>query len=393
MAEYNAGLPKYNEYKKADEDHLLETTGKQLRKLMSWVDETADDAPGGAPGEGNGGHVAGRAGRAPRVTVDDYLGPAERRFFGQGYKRAEQRLTGISVGTRPDGKGFARGRAAVRYPDDWSRKGSVDQLPHLSTIDVLLLAGEATELYLTHALGLDPAQRRTLVLRRVRIKAGRVPVEEELGDFGVNAVISAPRDVDTSGSGRLISTADCQVGALRVRLDIEHPPGATASPSATYADPDALLGSGGLRPYAQLHTTKTQVMEDLDVNVRQHTAHAVTSVRSTAPDTLVAEGLESSTYRATSVVDAFVVALQLGQILLYELDAVPRAESNTMWMRQTVLEVGEPRRPVVGPGRITVRLENTELLTTGTGETWRSADVVGRLDHLSIRCSIAHRLP
>ncbi|AKG45716.1 ketol-acid reductoisomerase [Streptomyces xiamenensis] len=39
MAEYNAGLPKYNEYKKADEDHLLETTGRDLRKLMSWVDD------------------------------------------------------------------------------------------------------------------------------------------------------------------------------------------------------------------------------------------------------------------------------------------------------------------------------------------------------------------
>jgi ketol-acid reductoisomerase len=39
MAEYNAGLPRYNELKKADGDHLLETTGKELRKLMSWVDE------------------------------------------------------------------------------------------------------------------------------------------------------------------------------------------------------------------------------------------------------------------------------------------------------------------------------------------------------------------
>ncbi|SCD58245.1 ketol-acid reductoisomerase [Streptomyces sp. TverLS-915] len=39
MKEYEAGLPKYSEYKKADEEHLLETTGKELRKLMSWVDE------------------------------------------------------------------------------------------------------------------------------------------------------------------------------------------------------------------------------------------------------------------------------------------------------------------------------------------------------------------
>ncbi|MER7766539.1 ketol-acid reductoisomerase [Kitasatospora sp. NPDC096140] len=41
IAEYKAGLPKYNEYKKADEDHLLETTGKKLRSLMSWVNEKA----------------------------------------------------------------------------------------------------------------------------------------------------------------------------------------------------------------------------------------------------------------------------------------------------------------------------------------------------------------
>ncbi|NJQ03010.1 ketol-acid reductoisomerase [Streptomyces zingiberis] len=41
MEEYHSGLPKYNQYKKADADHKLETTGKELRKLMSWVDEQA----------------------------------------------------------------------------------------------------------------------------------------------------------------------------------------------------------------------------------------------------------------------------------------------------------------------------------------------------------------
>ncbi|AXI79563.1 ketol-acid reductoisomerase [Peterkaempfera bronchialis] len=41
MAEYKGGLKKYNAYKKADSEHLLETTGRKLRKLMSWVDEEA----------------------------------------------------------------------------------------------------------------------------------------------------------------------------------------------------------------------------------------------------------------------------------------------------------------------------------------------------------------
>ncbi|WP_049572413.1 ketol-acid reductoisomerase [Streptomyces sp. SBT349] len=39
MDEYNAGLPRYNEYKKQDGDSLLESTGRDLRKLMSWVEE------------------------------------------------------------------------------------------------------------------------------------------------------------------------------------------------------------------------------------------------------------------------------------------------------------------------------------------------------------------
>ncbi|WP_330459973.1 ketol-acid reductoisomerase [Streptomyces sp. NBC_00820] len=41
MDEYHGGLKKYNEYKDQDSEHLLETTGKQLRKLMSWVNDEA----------------------------------------------------------------------------------------------------------------------------------------------------------------------------------------------------------------------------------------------------------------------------------------------------------------------------------------------------------------
>ncbi|WP_405822534.1 ketol-acid reductoisomerase [Streptomyces sp. NBC_01390] len=41
MAEYHGGLKKYNEYKAQDEQSLLETTGKELRKLMSWVNDEA----------------------------------------------------------------------------------------------------------------------------------------------------------------------------------------------------------------------------------------------------------------------------------------------------------------------------------------------------------------
>ncbi|MEV7596085.1 AvrD family protein [Kitasatospora sp. NPDC089797] len=332
--------------------------------------------------------------RTHRATVDDYLGPGEKRFFGEGYKRADQRLTDIRVGVGPDGVGHVRARARVRYPDDWSRKGKRNQRPHLSSIDVLLLAGEATELHLAHVLGLDAEQRSTARLRRVRMKAGTSPVEEDLDAFPVEATITelpyGGGDPDTR-----LSIADCRVGALRVQCEVEHPAGVVRSEPGAYDGPDALLGSAALRPYAAAHRAKYQLIERLAVDFTTNSAYATVSsgFRESAAADAPVRGLESHSHRSTSILDVFVATIQLGQILLYEIDGVPRSESNTLWMRQTVLDIADPHRPVTDPEPLSVRLEGTELLTSRDGETWRLVDIVGRLRHMSVRCSAAHRLP
>ncbi|GHF69211.1 hypothetical protein GCM10018790_53990 [Kitasatospora xanthocidica] len=330
--------------------------------------------------------------RPRRVTVDDYLGPGEKRFFGEGYKRAHQRLTDIRVSGGPDGTGSVRALASVRYPDDWSKKGKHNQRPHLSSIDVLLLAGEAAEVHLAHVLGLDAEQRGTARLRRVRMKAGTSPVEEELDEFPVAATVTELPGASPDPSRR-VSAVDCQVGALRARLEIEHPAGAARTEPGSYADPDELLGSAALRPYGAAHRSKYQVIEGLSVDFPANSAAATVSSRFRSDQDLPVRGLEGYSHRATSILDVFVAAIQLGQILLYEIDGVPRSESNTLWMRQTVLDIGDPRQPVTVPDRLTVRLDETELLTSRDGETWRLVDIVGGFRHMSVRCSAAHRLP
>ncbi|MFE6051075.1 AvrD family protein [Kitasatospora sp. NPDC056446] len=330
--------------------------------------------------------------RPDRVTVDDYLGPGEKRFFGEGYKRARQRLTDVRVGPGPDGTATVTALATVRYPDDWSKKGKRNQRPHLSSIDVLLLAGEAAEVYLAHVLGLDAGQRAAARLRRVRMKAGTSPVEEDLDLFPVEAAVSELPGA--SGDPRVrVSVADCRVGALRVRLEIEHPAGATRTGPGSYADPDELLGSAALRPYGTAHQAKYQVIEGLAVDFPANSAAATVSSRFRSDEDLPVRGLESYSHRATSILDAFVATIQLGQILLYEIDGVPRSASNTLWMRQTVLDIGDPHQPVTEPERLTVHLDETELLTSREGETWRLVDIVGAFRHMSVRCSAAHRLP
>ncbi|KUN95405.1 AvrD family protein [Streptomyces caeruleatus] len=326
-----------------------------------------------------------------RRTVDDYLGPGEKRFFGAGYKRADQILGDIALDVGPDGDGTLRARASVRYPQDWSRKGQRNQAPHLSSIDVLLLAGEVADLYLAHALGLDIGRRSEMRLRRVRMKAGTSPVEEALDGFDVRAAITMlPAEQDAE---QRVSVVDCQVGALRARCEIEHPAGTVRPGTGRYDSPDDLLGPAGLRPFRAAHKCKSQLIDDLRVDLAEQRAQAMVSSRTAAPDGLPVQGIESYSHQGTSIVDVFVSAIQLGQILLYELDGVPRSESNTLWMRQATLHTGDTRRPVTSPAPLSVRLSEPRLLTTREGDTWRSVEIVGELQHMSVTCSAAHRLP
>src|SRR5690349_16564634 len=161
-------------------------------------------------------------------NVDDRLGPAEKRFFGTGFRRSEHTIRRLRVGA-----GRIDAAAAVRYPADWSTKGEVDQLPHLSTVDVLVLGAQLAELQVAQAYGLDPGRRSSMWLRRVRIQAGRAPLEEGLDDFPVTAVAAGTAD-DAVIAGFRVSLVDCRVGPLRIRCEIEHPDAPAAGVAATF---------------------------------------------------------------------------------------------------------------------------------------------------------------
>ncbi|KAA0015595.1 hypothetical protein F0A16_19940 [Salinicola corii] len=89
-------------------------------------------------------------------------------------------------------------------------------------------------------------------------------------------------------------------------------------------------------------------------------------------------------------IDVFVSALQLGQILLYELDDVTREESNNLWMRNVSFKTLQKTDVPLG-NNLDVTLENTSLVNKDDAE-WRSADIVASLDHIQVRCSVAHQL-
>ncbi|KUP98193.1 AvrD family protein [Thermobifida cellulosilytica] len=320
--------------------------------------------------------------------VQDFLGPGRHRFFGEGYKRADHRLDGLTAGTDADGP-WVRGTAAVTYPQDWSRKGTTDQLPHLSTIDVLLLGVQLSELVLTRHVGFDAEQRRTFWVRRARIRAGSSPVEEQLAGFPVSARLVG-QGASPSGPDRATATVDCTVGTLRIRTEIDCPavPGTAAATSL-----DDVLRPSGSRPFGDAYRSRRQHVEHVVVGADRTRATAQLRVDTWGEAAAPGDGTEEAFQPSVGLIDVFVTALQLGQIMLYELDGIARADSNTLWMRRTRFEAARPQRPVHEPIPVTASLVEPALLRTGDGETWRSADISAVAAGIRMTCSVAHRLP
>ncbi|MEV4615214.1 AvrD family protein [Kitasatospora sp. NPDC049258] len=319
-------------------------------------------------------------------SVDDYLGAGAQRFFGAGYRRVEYTYGTVSLESFASGAATLRTHLRVAYPADWSRKkDNVDLLPHLSTVDALIIAVQAGDLLLTHTFGLEPEQRLFMRVRQVRIKAAGAPLEE-LDRLAVRAEL-----LRTEAPGRS-STVEVTIGAMRVRCEIEHPRAAARAAVGDYADPDALLGPAASRYYGTGFVHRAQTIEEIVLDPGTGLARGSVLFPGSAGPGPAQGGIEGGYQPFLGLVESFVTGLQLGQILLYELDGLARGRSNTLWMRGTTMKAAGAAEPLRDGMPITVRLADGALLERPDG-IWRTADIVGGIGGTAMRCSIAHRLP
>ncbi|MFD9128012.1 AvrD family protein [Kitasatospora sp. NPDC059571] len=325
-------------------------------------------------------------------SIDDYLGPGETRFFSRGYQRAGYGVHGLTATPAGAADPGVRGLLDLDYPADWSRKkDGTDLRPHLSTVDALVLGVQLAELHLAHAYGLSPADRRTVRLAKVVLRAGTAPQEDLLG-----VPVSARLRTTEPAGDRYRSVHECAVGNLRVRVETEHPIVSRTAAEARFGSLAEALGPGEPRFYGEGFKFRRHEITDVAVDGAEHAATAAVRFTRTdgAPDP--DEGIAAGGRPAVSLIDCFVVNLQLAQVLMYELDGLSRAESNTLWMTQTVLtapEEGTEAELVEGlPLATGVALTGKRLLPL-RGGVWRSVELRGGMAGIGMHCAFAHELP
>ncbi|MEU3254574.1 AvrD family protein [Streptomyces sp. NPDC006997] len=330
------------------------------------------------------------------ASIDDFLGPRDSRFLGEGFKRVEHSLTDLTIASAAHGADGADGSngvdgsngaggieatAHLAIPGVWSRKGDRNQKPHLSSIDVMVFAARLTGLYAAHTYGLAPDAR--FEVRSIEMKAGSSPDEEGLAKVPVSGRLVA---AETAGE-QWSTTLDCRVGSLSARVRARHSPGRRPvdGPGAYYLE-EELPGPWIDAPYGVPHATRRQLLTGVRVTGDDEDDRQASARVALVPD--AAGGARDDA--SAGMIDTLVAVMQLGQVMLYTLDGVDRAHSNNLWMRRATLTLddGVPAPP---DGEVTARLEQARRLPSPAG-TWRSAEVVGALHGVRIRVAVAHLL-
>ncbi|WP_328312642.1 AvrD family protein [Streptomyces sp. NBC_00442] len=333
--------------------------------------------------------------RTALSSVDDHLGPADQRFFGRGFRRVGYDIGDVRIAAAEDGGLRSGATVGVRYPVDWSKKAaSGDLRPHFSTIDALVVAAQLTEVCLAGSAD-GGADLTTAWLRRVRIGAGGKP-QEDLEGLAASAVRRGVGPVeDAAGEpapGLSASVFDCAIGAMRVQCEVVHPSLRPVPGERRFAHPDDLLGPAADRYFGTGFTARRQHVRDVEVDQAGLGATARLTLAPDGPQPRTPAGIAAAHQPSVSMVDAFVTALQLAQVMLYEHDGVRRQDSNTLWMRQTVMSAGHPERIGADGVPVTTRLAALDLLRM-RGATWRTLDVLGEMAGIRLKSSVTHQLP
>jgi hypothetical protein len=294
-------------------------------------------------------------------SIDDALGPAAGRYFGTGYKQ-----TGPTIG-----------QVQVRHDAQASRlagHGSVTG-DKLSTTDAVALVTEAL-VGLVAARYCPEAAAETRMIA-LDLRASAKPLGSPFDDFPVHARLS-----DETGGPLSI---EASVGNITAIGQVVRPTVAGSLVDVDSAERlPSLFGVGEELAYQRRTVVLTRVTS-------RGPAEAEADFE-VADDRSGSDGLGSDGAGEVCFIDAFVGAIQLGQLLLARLDGLDEFGAGCLFTRRTSFRVDRPLRTAqrsllhtrLGRSRI-VRLE---------GSPWRCADIVAGVgDAMTVTCSVGHRLP
>lgn len=311
------------------------------------------------------------------LDIDEILGDKKGRYFGDGFRRVTYDINNIEINT----ENTAHIRVNIHYPSDWSSKqhGQVS-LPHLSTVDAAPLASVLGEWYMHHFYEIDNTLGIDMQLISCEIKSGTTPNENLINLPERIKEVKHEKLKSKSSLFKGYSELSIQFGGMNINLKFAHsgkkclPPGSynfilnNHNHKYTHANHKAISG------YTRID------IKNININKNNKTAHA----------NLIFES-DNAEYRDLSLVEIALVSAQLAQSLIYRVDDIDRSRSNTLWMRDFMIEQVIPFK---------VKHEQQILLNTvshkrlhNDGVAWSIFRFICCIGAICTSFTFAHQLP
>ncbi|GAA2030883.1 AvrD family protein [Yaniella flava] len=255
------------------------------------------------------------------LQIKEFLGPAEDRYFAQGYQSVLYSLHSVIKAH----SGLAEAVCEVVYPPRWSARHRDEEcsVPHLSSVDAVILSLKLLEnissveelnalsLYRVSCIDLTAGSRPWLRLEAVPIR------------------LSFKYD-----KGSLVSKA--QVGNIRVGITLVKDNSGSRLCS---------LPRGPETVYSHLFQTTEGNSLVQSLNSEHGILRSEHDLRANNA-TFSAPGIEALRWPSVTVIDYLVTMGQLTQVLVYSYAGTSRSEAGALWMRTMKIRIDKPSAPL-----------------------------------------------
>lgn len=303
------------------------------------------------------------------MNIDDYLGSFGSRYFGAGHKETRYDY-------KTENKEKNEFTFCMNQKGSWSTKNGIEQKAHLSTIDGIVLANFAAELFLQNELKIDV---ESIYLAKFEIKAGSSPIE----NLDEISVVVIKKEISNEKAKLYY-----RISGMKIILEYK---------SIHHSTIETFMVSTG-----QCVTDK----QDYLSNHLRFLRHDITNISSIGDKGIVCDvnrksslpkemkGINSTIPEVPSLVEWLIIFSQMAQVAAYNFDCMDRGESHTLWMKNVRAEIKELSFEKMKQSMVWGEINQAKLLKMDN-QTWRTFSLFGEaIDHnVEFSGKIAHQLP
>ncbi|GAA6134644.1 AvrD family protein [Oceaniserpentilla sp. 4NH20-0058] len=301
-------------------------------------------------------------------NIDEILGKSHQRYFGAGYKHVKHNIEDIHID--PDKNNFDA-MVSIQYPSSWSSKKTSKELkPHLSTIDVFVVAAQMCDVFMSHCFKLSEGESKQAWLRSLTVKAGKDSILD-LSQIPLSGALIKSIKTDDSING-FLSEFKLTLGGFSLTLEVDHSALATkcSNSAITFKSLNEIFDADRRAYYGDqyahiMHNIYISNMSPLEIN-----GHLKFEKNSDYNPT---SGIGAAFSGCYNPLDLMICGAQLSQVLVYQIDQLSRENTKNLWMRSVKVVCPQP---LIKGGSFPIKVETkkTRLISKG-GESWRMADL------------------